>query len=123
MTVELYTPHAQTLLASAEYQQQTPAAADFVKALFQDVLGRTASSAEVASWAAAVGQLGRAGVAQSFLASAEYRGNVVQQDYAQLLNRTAKPSGAEVAAWVNSPLDLLSIAVQFATTTEFQLNG
>jgi hypothetical protein len=68
-------------------------------------------------------QLGRAGVAQAFLLSQEYRADEVSNDYAQLLHRAQPPSDAEVNSWVNSGLDLLTIDTLFAASPEFQLNG
>ena len=48
---------------------------------------------------------------------------VVRRFYAQLLHRVAPPSNAEVDFFVNSGQDVLSIAVQFAASPEFQANG
>ena len=65
----------------------------------------------------------RADLAQQFLSSAEYRGLAVNEDYARLLQRTTPPAAGEVAYWVGSGLDLLTLDALFASTPEFQQNG
>jgi len=92
-----------------------------VQSLYQNLLQRTGSTAEVNAWVAKLPQLGRAGVAQAFLLSQEYRADEVTDDYTQLLYRT--PSTPEVNSWVNSGKDLLTIDILFAASQEFQLNG
>lgn len=63
-----------------------------------------------------------AAVANIFLYSAEYRTIVIAGYYAILLN-TSNPAPADVAAWVNSHLDFLTIQVLFAASPGFQANG
>jgi hypothetical protein len=111
---------SQAMLASSEYQSHLPGD-DFVQSLYQNLLQRTGSSAEVNSLFALLSQLGRAGMAQDFLSSPEFRAGEVGDDYAQLLHRT--PSAAEVNSWVGSGLDLLAIDTLFAASPEFQLNA
>src|SRR5206468_1524866 len=73
-------------------------AAHFVEGLYQVLLGRTPSSAEVAGWAdfpehgATAGQ-----AAQRFLASSEYALRVVGNAYEQLLGR--EPEAGEAPTW------------------------
>jgi hypothetical protein len=40
-----------------------------------------------------------------------------------LLHRTTAPAAADVNFWVSSGLDSLSIAVKFASSSEFFTNG
>jgi hypothetical protein len=112
---------SQAILASPEYQSLFPTDSSFVQSLFQNLLQRPGSKAEVSAWVAALPQLGRAGVAQDFLSSPEFRAVEVNEDYAQLLHRT--PLAAELSAWLGSGLDLLTIDTVFAGTPEFQVNG
>ncbi|HEX5567327.1 MAG TPA: SpoIID/LytB domain-containing protein [Streptomyces sp.] len=65
----------------------------FVKALYSDLLGRTAQPVEVAPWAAAVaGGASPKAVATSFLSSEEHLRAVVADVYAQALRRRPEPS-------------------------------
>lgn len=80
--------------------------------------------------------VGRAGTAARFLASAEFRGNAVRMFYGDstlsplpflpynpdLLRRAAAPRPEEIASWVNSGQDLLSIEVALALSSEFFVN-
>jgi hypothetical protein len=121
----------------------------FVIALYHLVLGRQAdpSAAEVAGWVVALPGLGRAGVVQGLLASAEFRSQAVTAMYfadvsvastpafpsipaqwvgstlADWLHRSSAPSAVEVNGWVNSGLDVLTIEASLATSTEFFSNG
>jgi hypothetical protein len=96
--------------------------ANYIQALYQLLLHRTASTAEVNVWLGALPN-GRAAVALGFLGSAEYRGDVVTQLYGTLLDRPMAPAAAEVAAWVNFGLDLLAMEAAFASSPEYFLNG
>jgi hypothetical protein len=111
------------MLASPEYQSRFPTDSSFVQSLYQSLLHRTGSSAEVSQWQALLSQLGRAGEAQGFLSSQEYRNLEVVDDYTQLLHRAQPPSAAEVDGWVGTGLDILSIDTLMAASAEFQLNG
>jgi hypothetical protein len=111
------------MLASPEYQSHFQTDADFVQSLYQNLLHRTASTAEVDGYLALLPQLGRASVAGGFLSSSEFRGDEVVDDYTQLLHRAQPPSANEVNGWVSSGLDLLTIDAAFATSPEFQMNG
>jgi hypothetical protein len=93
----------------------------FVGALYGLLLGRPAGAAEVAGWLGALPALGRAGVAQAFLSSAEYRLDAVESDYGALLHRPAEPAG--LAAWSSSGLDLYFLRVGIESSDEFYVNG
>jgi hypothetical protein len=112
---------SQAILASAEYQSHLPTDSAFVQSLYQNLLHRMGSSTEVSQWVAVLAQLGRAGVAQQFLSSPEFRAGEVGDDYAQLLHRP--PSAAEVNGWAGSRLDLLTMDTLFAAAPEFQVKG
>jgi hypothetical protein len=112
---------SQILLASPEYQSRFPTDSSFVQSLYQNLLHRTGSTAEVNAWVAQLPQLGRAGVAQVFLLSQEYRADEVSDDYTWFLHRTG--STADINSWVNSGQDILTIDILFAGSQEFQHNG
>jgi len=123
--------HADTLFPSA------PPNTAFVEALYTLLLNRSADAAGLADWLNALPSLGRAGVANGFEGSAEFRGGAVRTFYGDptltpfpyqpffvnLLHRTTPPRAAEVSYWVNSALDLLSIQGGFASSGEFFQNG
>jgi hypothetical protein len=94
---------------------------NYVSALYQSLLGRTASSAEVDAQVAQLQQVGQQALALSILKSVEYRANVVRGYYTSLLHHTG--SQAEVASWVNTGLDLRAIRTGFESSLEFFLNG
>jgi hypothetical protein len=72
----------------------------YVASLYLDLLGRTASDAEITSSAQFLDQGGsRLAVAQKLLASTEYRTPVVQSLYQRFLNRVADP--ASLSAGLN----------------------
>jgi hypothetical protein len=114
---------SQSLLASAEYQSHFPSNTSFVQSLYQNLLQRASGNTEISQAVAQLQQIGRAGLAQEFLFSQEYRGQQVADDYAKLLRRTAPPASSEVNYWTGTGLDLLSLDAIFATTQEFQQNG
>jgi len=112
---------SQIMLASPEYHSRFPTDSSFVESLYQNLLHRAGSTAEVNAWVAKLPQLGRAGVAQVFLLSQEYRAGEVGEDYTWFLHRTG--STADINSWVNSGKDILTIDILFAGSTEFQANG
>jgi hypothetical protein len=112
-----YYNHASTLNSSISPD------ANFLAALYRQLLGRPGSAAEINNWLAVLPTLGRAAVATAFVTSAEYRTDQVLGFYAQLLHRGTPPPTAEVATAVNSALDLLSLEVQFAGSADFFSNG
>jgi Domain of unknown function (DUF4214) len=125
------------MVTSPEFNTLTGSDAGFVQALYVRLLGRIGSNAEVAGWVNALHSTTRASVANAFLRSDEFRGDVVQQFYGfsqaalssvaslfpPLLHRTAAPTAPELSGWVNSSLDILSIEVAFASTGEFFVAG
>ena len=134
---------AAALIASPEFAARADALvggtnpdANFVQSLYQLLLGRTASDAEVNGWLSTVAAQGRAAVAAAFLASGEFRTDAVRTFYGDptqtpspwepwmvdLLHRTAAPSAAEVGAWVTSGTDSLTIEVTLAGSSEYYNN-
>jgi hypothetical protein len=93
----------------------------FVQALYQVLLGRTASDAEVAGWVSALPQLGRTGVAQGFLGSQEFRGNQFEGYYNALLHRPDDPAGLN--GWVMSNLGMHTVRLGFEASPEFFANS
>jgi hypothetical protein len=71
--------------------------AAFVQALYNDVLGRTGTLAEVNAWSGVVAAQGQAVVVNSIVHSFESLARVVQGLYVHLLQR--EPSSADTAAW------------------------
>jgi hypothetical protein len=67
--------------------------------------------------------MGRAGVANAFLSSQEYRTVEVIDDYTKLLDRAQPPSAAEVSGWVGAGFDLLTIDAHIAGSPEYQMDG
>jgi hypothetical protein len=126
-------------VASGEYASRYSADSAFVQSLYNKLLGRVGSSAEVNSWVSGLqtGGLTRAAVGNGFVASGEFRSDVVEELYGftlaplasvaslfpNLLHRAAAPTSAEVSGWVNSGFDILTIEVNFAASGEFQNGG
>jgi hypothetical protein len=111
-----FAAHANALIGGANPD------ANYVQALYQLLLHRTASMAEVNLWLGALPS-GRAAVAFGFLGSAEYRTDVVTDLYGTLLDRPTMPTASDVAAWVNSGMDMLAMEAAFASTAEYFQNG
>jgi hypothetical protein len=96
----------------------------FITGLYQDVLNRTASSGEIASWETALANgASRFDVSFSFLTSQEYRTDLVQADYMTFLLRSADSGG--LAAWVNAlnagATDQEVLAAIFGSAEGYQL--
>jgi|GEM_PF-4876081 len=91
-----------SLIGSSEYiQKHGGAGAGWVTGLYQDLLGRTPSQAEVNQWVQALANgVSEMAVAYGFAASAEREGIRVTADYQQYLGRS--PSAAELAGWVRA---------------------
>src|SRR5438105_2056557 len=125
------------MATSPEFDALTGADAGFVQALYVRLLGRIGSNAEVAGWVNALHSMTRASVANAFVRSGEFRGDVVEQFYGfsqaalssvaslfpPLLHRPSAPIAVEVGGWVNSSLDILSIEVSFASSGELFVSG
>jgi subtilisin-like proprotein convertase family protein len=116
------------ILASPEYFAHAatlpgiggaPSDGTFVTALYMQILNRVPIPAEVNNWVALIPQIGLQGVAFHFLVSPEYRTDVVESYYSTILRRTIPPSPDEVAGWVNSGLDIISIRAGFESSVEF----
>ena len=122
-----FASHANALIGGGN------ADSNFVQALYKLLALRTASSTEINGWLAALPTLGRIGAALAFLGSTEVRTDAVTQLYTgtplasllnvTLLDRATAPSAAEVAGWVGSGLDLLSIEAGFGASQEYFSNG
>lgn len=104
--------------AAVLYDMGSPEA-DFVQALYRQVLGRTAGVAEVNTWRPHVAAAGRHGIASFFLGSAEYRGRLLYRYYVDILGRRAWPTQAEVSAWAYSGIDLATVRVLFKASAEY----
>jgi parallel beta-helix repeat protein len=121
----------------------------YVVALYRLVLGRQTDppASEIAGWVSALPSMGRAGLAQALLGTAEFRQRVVTALYfadptlistgaypsipvqwvggtlPDLLHRSTAPAMSAVNGWVNSGLDVLSIEAALAASDEFFSNG
>jgi hypothetical protein len=78
-----------------------------VKAMYTLLLGRTASGAEVTTWANSLPQIGASGVANGFLTSVEYRTRVFEGYYVSILHRQADAPGLH--GWVHSGLESVTV--------------
>jgi hypothetical protein len=92
------------VIESGEAQSQLAGNSQFVSAMYNDVLGRTPSSAEVNAWVNLLQNgVSRNVVVNGFLGSGEYQWHLemveVAQFYQNWLGRTAGAS--ELNAWVN----------------------
>jgi hypothetical protein len=96
--------------------------ANYVQALYQLLLNRTASPTDLNVWLGALPN-GRAAVALAFVGSQEYRTDAVTQLYGTLLDRPTAPPAAEVAGWVNFGPDMLAIETAFASSAEYFQNS
>src|SRR5262249_47756596 len=97
--------HAQLGIERLEERQMLdaalPSSAQFVTALYYDVLHRSPSTAEVAAWAGFLDQgHSRDDVATSFIMSSEYRIDLIRQDYETLLGRD--PEAGVTTTWLRS---------------------
>jgi hypothetical protein len=107
------------ILSSPEFLSRVNT--DYVQALYLNVLHRTGSGADLASWHALVPQLGLQGVAAGFTGSQEHRAAVAGDYFRDLLHREPGAGGAE--AWAAQPIDLLGIEVGILSSSEFYMNG
>jgi hypothetical protein len=108
-------------LTSAEYLQAHADDSSLVRALYEDVLGRTGSAAEVQGWVSALqGGLSRAAVAAGFVNSQESLTLMARGYYNDFLERAG--SAAEVQGWVNALQSSTPGQVQaaFLASQEFQ---
>jgi hypothetical protein len=94
---------------------------NYVRALYQVLLNRSAGSSEVAGWLSSLPMLGRQGVALDILESTECRAMEVEGYYQELLHRPNDLVG--IIGWVGSKLDLASIWIGMEASIEFFNNG
>ena len=85
------------IASSAEYYfKHGGTNAGFVAGLYQDLLGRTASQAEIANWTASMAGASRTNVALAFLGSPEYHARLINGYYQSYLGHPADPIGLTV---------------------------
>jgi Domain of unknown function (DUF4214) len=119
------------LLSSREFYNRAPNLAnfatpddpdaDFVRALYETLLGRAGTSSEVSSWVVLLPTLGRSGLISAIVSSLEFRTDQVTGFYTAFLHRTG--SAKEVAGFASGMQDLLTIETTFAQSSEFFMNG
>jgi hypothetical protein len=109
--------------ASPEYGLKFPTATAFVTNQYVNLIRRIPTSSELTAGVNTVNTSGRFAFSAGFQTGSVVRTFVVIDLYRNMLHRTAPPTQAEVDFWVNGPLDLLSIQINLAATTEFQDNG
>jgi hypothetical protein len=107
--------HAQALIGTGTAQER------FVTALYQLLLNRTPTTAELSAQVGNFAALGQQGLALSFLKSQEYRTDVITSYYANLLHRPGDMVG--INGWVFSNFDLATIRIDFESGLEFFGNG
>ena len=118
-----------SILGTQEFFNRAPAFVDngqpsnmeFVEALYEVLLNRSAGSNDVAFWVNVIPTIGRTNVAQDILGSVEGRTDAIDALYAAILHRPADASG--LASWLGSGLDPTSLRVVFESTGEFFNNG
>lgn len=88
-------------LASPEYYTKAGGTdSGWIVRLYQHVLGRGPSTADIQAWAAAIRASGRQQVAMGFLMSTEHLSEVVNDQYLHLLSRGLDPAGRQ--GWVTA---------------------
>ena len=116
--------------------------AGYVQALYNLLLDRSLAQgsltqSEIDQWLGALPSLGRAGVAEQFLVSMEFRGDAVRSFYGDptliplpflpflppLLHRANAPAASEIQSWVDSGLALLAVENGFDGSPEFFAGG
>jgi uncharacterized repeat protein (TIGR01451 family) len=116
-----------SLLSSPEYQAEHASDSAFVSGLYQDVLGRAADPAGLASKLALLqGGVSRGQVIAAVLSSPEALGRIVDGDYAAFLGRAADAAGR--AAFLGQllaggPGQAESVGVQVLASQEFFLDS
>ncbi len=89
------------IVASPEYFNIYGNDNAFVASLYQNILNRAGSSAEIQGWVTAMGNgMTAAQVASAILSSQEYRSNLIEDYYQAFLNRPADSAG--LTAWLNA---------------------
>jgi hypothetical protein len=102
-------------------------AESFVRALYQDMMGRAADTPGLRSWtdALAGGGWNRRQVSDGFANSSEYRQLVVTQAYQRVLSRGPDPSGLRswMAALEDGTVRLDTIGTALMSSQEFYYRG
>jgi hypothetical protein len=114
------------ILTSADYAAAYPKNTDYVVSVYNALLGRNPTGAELASeMQALLTTTDRAGIAQDVLTSAEYLGDVVQADYTAFLNhRTdATTQQDDVTGLQNGSQTFKSIAAGILASDEYYRKG
>jgi hypothetical protein len=117
---------ANRLIGSAD------ADSNFVQALYILVLERPGQPSEITAWLNLLPRMGRAGVADAFDHSVEFRTGAlrtlygdpslpapIQLFFPDLLRRHTPPSAGEVSGWATSPYDMLSVEGFLAASSEY----
>jgi hypothetical protein len=94
---------------------------NYVQALYQVLLGRTPTGAEVDGWVAHLAGMGRQGVALAILRSRETRSDLFEGYYNALLHRPDDPAG--LAGWLGGGVDAHTARLLFESGSEFFANG
>jgi hypothetical protein len=107
--------------------------ATWVQSLYLNLLGRQCSTAELNGWMNVITNEGIGVVAQRFVSSNEFRGNVIGAMYglapigvipqADILKRSTAPDPNEVVQWKIMALDLLSVEARILASSEFGATG
>ncbi|HEV8060070.1 MAG TPA: hypothetical protein VGP68_09365 [Gemmataceae bacterium] len=105
----------QTLIPTGTSQER------FVQGLYQVLLYRSGSAADVQGWVNLLPTLGQRGVAADFLATTEFRQDQFEGYYDALLHRPSDASGLQ--AWAASSQDIDSVRIAFESSGEFYSNG
>jgi len=126
-----------TIVSSPEFNALTGGTATgFVQALYNKLLGRNGTTAEVAAWVAQLQTYSEVAVAGAFATSTEYLTDEVEEMYGftpapagsvasllpNLLHRSQAPTGAEIGGWVNSltaSANILAVEEMIAGSTEY----
>jgi hypothetical protein len=113
------------LVSSTEYiQKHGGLGSTWIAGLYQDVLGRTGSAAEITAWTNSLaGGAMPANIASAFVGSAEHEAIRVRDAYTTYLGRTATTS--EVNGWVGLLLNGLSnedLIADFVGSSEYFFN-
>src|SRR5205807_322952 len=87
------------MVSSSEYYAEHGGTDDaFIRGLYRDILGRSASLAEVESWQGGLGASSRPTVARAFVTSDEFRIALLDSFYQRYLNRHIDPIG--LSTWL-----------------------
>jgi hypothetical protein len=107
---------------TASHRNSPPVSnAQFVRGLYENLLGSAPTAKELATTLAVVLKSGRMAAAQQVQETPEYRTLVIQHYFQTLLGRAA--SAAELQSLVQSKKDLRSIRIDLEASTEFINNA